>query len=286
MKYQLFAWPLLLAAALTGCQQEGSDESAHTAQPVPVLQAMQGEHRSAANRARDGARKPADTLAFWGFQPDMTVVEVWPGGGWYTEVLAPALRDQGKLIAASFPDDATPAWRARMAQKYREKLAAHPQAYDQVEIVPFDPPQHPRFAEPGSADMVILSRHFHNFIRGDIVDEVLAASREALRPGGILAIVQHRALPAAIPEAEQRTGYVREQWLIDTVEAAGFALDASSDLHHNPRDSRDHDAGVWTLPPSLRTCKGLDDEQQRQACVDKYTTIGESDRMTLRFIRQ
>ena len=120
MKHQLFAWPLLLAVALTSCQQEGSNESAHTAQPGPVLQAMQGEHRSAANRARDGARKPADTLAFWGFQPDMAVVEVWPGGGWYTEVLGPALRDQGKLIAASVPDDATPAWRARMAQKYRE----------------------------------------------------------------------------------------------------------------------------------------------------------------------
>ncbi|MCU5784315.1 hypothetical protein MA04_03615 [Alcanivorax balearicus MACL04] len=273
---------MLPAMALSGGQREGST----SAQPDGVQQALEGNHRSVANRARDDARKPGETLTFWGFQPDMTVVEVWPGGGWYTEILAPSLRDRGKLIAANFPDDAKPDWRAAMAREYREKLAAHPQVYDQVKIVPFDPPAHPDLAPSGSADMVILSRHFHNFILGGIVDEVLSASRRALRPGGVLAIVQHRAKPDATPEAEQRTGYVREQWLVKKVESAGFILKASSPLNHNPRDSREHEDEVWSLPPSLRTCKQLADPSKQIACRKKYTAIGESDRMTLRFIRQ
>lgn len=276
----------LLVLMLSGCQPDsGSTSSPDSRLQERVIAALDGEHRSTESRTRDDARKPAETLAFWGLQPDMTVVEVWPGGGWYTEILAPVLRDEGTLIAAGFPDEPTPAWRAAMVRQYQEKLAAHPQVYDRVHVVPFDPPSLTQLAEPGSADMVILSRHFHNFIRNDIVDDVLNAARDALRPGGILAVVQHRAQPDAIPEKEKRTGYVREQWLIDTVEAAGFTLDASSPLHHNPRDSRDHEDGVWALAPSLRSCQGLDGPQ-RDTCVSTFSLIGESDRMTLRFIRQ
>jgi predicted methyltransferase len=132
---------------------------------------------------------------------------------------------------------------------------------------------------------VILSRHFHNFIAAGIVDEVLASAMEALRPGGVLAIVQHRALPDAVPEWEQRTGYVREQWLIETVTSAGFVLQAVSSIHHNPHDSREHEDGVWSLPPSFRTCSRMEATTEKQVCLDRFAAIGESDRMTLKFVK-
>ena len=271
------------AMLLTGCIHGNSGRN--DAAPSVLQQAIEGSHRSAANRARDVARKPAETLAFWGFRPEMTVVEVWPGGGWYTEVLAPALRDQGRLIAASFPESAKPSFRAAIGRDYLAKLAANPALYDRVEIVPFDPPEYTVLAPAGTADMVILSRHFHNFIASGIVDQVLVSALEALRPGGVLAIVQHRALPDAVPEWEQRSGYVREQWLIETVTSAGFVLQAVSSMHHNPRDSRVHEDGVWSLPPSFRTCSRMDAATEKQACLDRFTAIGESDRMTLKFVK-
>lgn len=268
---------------VTGCIHGGSGKT-ETAASV-LQQAVDGPHRSPANRARDAARKPLETLAFWGFRPDMTVVEVWPGGGWYTELLAPALREEGRLIAASFPESAKPSFRAAIGRDYLAKLAATPEVYDQVEVVPFDPPDFTQLAPAGTVDMVILSRHFHNFISTGIVDEVLASALEALRPGGVLAIVQHRALPDAVPEWEQRTGYVREQWLIDTVASAGFALQAVSSMHHNPRDEREHQDGVWSLPPSFRTCSRIEVPTEKQACLDRFSAIGESDRMTLKFVK-
>lgn len=249
-----------------------------------IEQALHGEHRSAESRARDIHRRPLKTLAFWGFEPDMTVVEVWPGGGWYSEILAPALKDRGQLVVANFPLDATPQWRADSAKRFADKMAAKPEVYGSVQIVPFSPPEYVSFGESGSADMVVLSRHFHNFIRADIVDDVLAASRDVLKKEGVLAIVQHRALDDATPEWEKRTGYVREDWLVEKVESAGFQLEASSDLNHNPKDPREHEAGVWSLPPSLRACRSVE-ESQRSRCLDTYENIGESDRMTLRFRR-
>lgn len=268
---------------VTGCVQRESGNAG--AAPSVLQQAIDGTHRSAANRARDIARKPAETLAFWGFRPDMTVVEVWPGGGWYTEVLAPALRDEGRLIAASFPESAKPPFRAAIGRDYLAKLAADPEVYGRVEVVPFDPPEYTVLAPAGTADMVILSRHFHNFIATGIVDEVLASAFEALRPGGVLAIVQHRALPDAVPEWEQRSGYVREQWLIEAVTSAGFVLQAVSSMHHNPRDGREHEDGVWSLPPSFRSCSRMEASTEKQACLDRFTAIGESDRMTLKFVK-
>lgn len=244
--------------------------------------AAEGEHRSVANRARNLFRHPVETLQFFGLRPEMTVVEVWPGGGWYSEVLAPALRDSGVLIAANFPESAMPPFRARIGADYLAKLAAEPQLYDQVRVVDFDPPSISSLGEPGSADMVLLSRHFHNFIRAKITDEVLAAAHQALKPGGVLAVVQHRAAADAVPESQQRDGYVRQQWLIDTITAAGFEFVASSEVNANPADQRDHPAGVWSLPPSLRSCAELEGEAW-QTCAEQYRQIGESDRMTLRF---
>lgn len=274
---------------LSACGEQPATPDKSAAEPVVdsawqarLQAAAEGDHRSARNLARNAFRHPVSTLLFLGLQPDMTVVEVWPGGGWYSEVLAPALRDNGTLIAANFPDSAMPPFRARIGADYLAKMAAQPDVYDQVQVVDFDPPASATLGEPATADMVLLSRHFHNFIRGDIVAEVLSAARQVLKPGGVLAIIQHRAAADAVPETEQRDGYVRQQWLIDTVTAAGFEFVASSEINANPQDSRDHPAGVWSLPPSLRSCSDLQGDAW-QDCAKTYRQIGESDRMTLRF---
>ncbi len=261
---------------------EASDQSDDIARLL--ADATAGDHRSDGNRARDQYRNPVETLQFFGLAPDMTVVEVWPGGGWYTEILAPVLREQGRLIAAGFPEDGSP-YQVRMARALNEKLAAEPDVYDRVEVIGFAPPDHSSMGEPGSADLVLLSRAFHNLIAGNNVDGVLAAAHEVLRPGGVLAVIQHRDLPDAAPEEDVRTGYVREDYVIERVTAAGFELADSSEINANPRDTRDHEAGVWTLPPSLRLCGQVEDEAERAACEAQYRAIGESDRMTLKFVK-
>lgn len=250
-----------------------------------IAAAAEGAHRSAANIERNADRHPVETLTFFGLRPDMTVVEVWPGGGWYSEVLAPVLRDEGTLVAASYPPDGDVPFRAQMTRDYRSRLEQHPEVYSAVEHVPFAPPTHGDLGAPASADMVLLSRHFHNFINAGITEQVLQAAHDVLRPGGILAVVQHRAAEDAVPEAEQRDGYVRESFVIEQVEQAGFRLGARSEVNANPKDTRDHDMGVWTLPPSLRACRAIEEEAERTGCEEKYRAIGESDRMTLRFIK-
>ncbi len=275
---------LMLAATLlaplgSAWPQASSEESIRQG----VRAAAESEHRSEDNRARNRYRHPVDTLAFFGLEHDMTVVEVWPGTGWYTEVLAPVLREEGQLVAAAFPADGEPAFRGRIRDAFEDKLADHPEVFSQVQVIDFDPPEHARLGEPSSADMVLLSRHFHNFIDAGITDTVLAASREVLRPGGILAVVQHRATEDAVPEAEKRTGYVRESLVIKAAREVGFELAARSEINANPQDTADHPAGVWTLPPTLRYCRNKEDPDQRSQCVEKYRAIGESDRMTLRF---
>ena len=294
-------WLLMVCLfTLAGCQ-EGEPPTGPVPDDVPLQaeegerrdtlmgelleSAAQGEHRSEENRARNRYRNPVETMLFFGIDADMTVVEIWPGGGWYSEVLAPVLRESGRLIAAGFSKESEIDYHVRIATEFEQKLQAHPDIYDRVEVVPFDPPSLTRLGDPGTADMVLISRHFHNFIRNDIVEDVLSAAHEVLKDGGTLAVIQHRAQPDAAPESEQRTGYVRESHLIDLVTAAGFELQASSEINANPADSADHPAGVWTLPPSLRYCSQVE-EDQRAECEAKYRAIGESDRMTLKFSKR
>ena len=245
--------------------------------------AADGDHRSDANRARNRYRNPVETLAFFGLEANHTVIEIWPGGGWYTEVLAPVLRDRGTLVAANFPVDPEGGMTSRMGQALLDKLQGNPEIYDQVEVIGFMPPDMASLGETGSADLVLLPRALHNLMaRGAHVD-VLEASFDVLRPGGVLGVIQHR-LPADRDfDPEERTGYVPEAAVIEAAEAAGFVLDGSAEINANPLDTADHPMGVWSLPPNLRACQGLDDEAEASACREQFEAIGESDRMTMRF---
>lgn len=250
-----------------------------------LAEALAGSHRSEDNRQRDRYRNPIETLLFLGLEPDSHVVEIWPGGGWYTEILAPALKPEGELVVANYPADSDGDMYGRMGQRLLDKLEADPEVYDQVEVVTLMPPDQATLGPEGSADIVLLSRHFHNLLARAQAETVLAAAHDVLKPGGVLGVIQHR-LPEGRPfEASEPIGYVPESVVIDEVEAAGFTLDARSEINANPLDPADHEAGVWTLPPTLATCRDIDDPEQRAACVEPLEAIGESDRMTLRFLK-
>lgn len=233
--------------------------------------AAAGEHRSADNKARDAYRHPVETLTFFGLEPDMTVVELWPGGGWYTEILAPVLKDEGKLYAASWDPTLDSEYVQTNLAKYKEKIADR-DVYGDVELTVLGRGK-TDIAPAGSADLVVTFRNMHSW--GDeFAAEVLAAAYEALKPGGVLGVVQHRADPDSPPDPDERTGYFSEARAIELAEAAGFELVASSDINANPKDTKDYESGVWALPPSLRD--GAD---------PKYLEIGESDRFTLKFAK-
>lgn len=244
-----------------------------------LQQVLDMEHR-AQSSARDEFRHPQQTLDFFGLQPEMTVVEIWPGGGWYTEILAPYLRDSGTFYAAHFDPDTGVEYFRRSLSNFEEKLAANPELYDQVKMSVFDPPAKTEIAPAGSADMVVTFRNAHNwYMRGggeEKLQVAFDAFYQALKPGGILGVVDHR-LPEDRPDSEQdASGYIKQSVVVAAAEKAGFTLAGSSDVNANPKDSADHPSGVWTLPPSLR--EGDTDRE-------KYLAIGESDRMTLKFVK-
>jgi len=233
--------------------------------------------RSPAHRARNPYRHPAETLDFFGIRADMTVVEISPGGGWYTEILAPFLRQRGQLYAAGYDPESESEYYRKGAARFRAKLAADPSRYDRVRVTVFDPPDKLEAAPPGSADMLLTFRNFHNWMGEGSADRALAGFARVLKPGGILGVVQHRAEPSAAQDPKASKGYVREDHLIELAERAGFDLVARSEINANPRDTRDYPDGVWTLPPSFT----LGDVDR-----DRYAAIGESDRMTLKFIKR
>jgi len=234
-----------------------------------IAAAIAGAHRSEDNRKRDRFRHPAETLEFFGLEPSMTVVEMAPGGGWYTEVLAPVVRDHGTLVAA-IPDPAE----SEYGQRFVERMEQHPEVFDQVQTVIFDLPERASLGEPGSADMVLTFRSTHGWVGRGQAERVYQAMFDVLRPGGVLGVVQHRADEGADPEVAVEQGYVPEAHVIQLAEAAGFVLEERSEINANPADDHDHPEGVWTLPPSLR----LGDADRAE-----WEAIGESDRMTLRF---
>ena len=239
--------------------------------------AVDGSHRSAANRARDGARHPVDTLRFMDVQADHTVIELSPGGGWYTEILAPLLREQGLLYAATYAaDDAREG--ARKARKnFEAKLAAVPAVYDRVRLITL--PTGPRFTDPlpaGGVDRVLTFRNIHNWLDAGHLDESLQAFAAALKPGGVFGVEEHRAKPGTPVQQMKDTGYIAEDFLIERARAAGLVLQARSEINANPRDTKDHAQGVWALPPTLA---GGDADRAR------FLAIGESDRFTHRYVK-
>ncbi|MEM9729150.1 MAG: methyltransferase [Myxococcota bacterium] len=230
-----------------------------------------GATRSPENKARDEYRHPVETLTFFGVEPDMHVLEVRPGGGWYTEILALFLKEKGQLTVGVPSAEGR---RAKYRNRFIELKATRPDILGEVEIATFDPPSQIDLGPDGSVDMVLTFRNTHNWISDGGEEEAYAAFFDVLRPGGVLGVVQHRADDGANPGQSAKNGYVPESYVIAVAEKAGFELVGSSDINRNERDTHDHPAGVWTLPPVLR----LGDTGRAQ-----YEEIGESDRMTLKF---
>ncbi|MEC9367866.1 MAG: methyltransferase [Pseudomonadota bacterium] len=237
--------------------------------------AASGAHRSPANRERDLYRHPVETLLFFGIKPDMTVVEIYPGSGWYTEILAPFLKERGKLFAASWDRDNEPERVRQNLDRFHEKLRANPEAYSGVAVTALS--RHKTEIAPrGSADMVLTFRNIHNWMKTGFDGIVFRAMYDALKPGGVLGVVEHRGNPEVWQDPQALSGYVNEEHVVQLAEAAGFRLAARSEINANAKDTKDYPEGVWTLPPTLR----LKDKDR-----DKYMAIGESDRMTLKFVK-
>lgn len=247
--------------------------------------AIAGKHRDPAFVSRDQYRHPKETLEFFGLKPDMTVVEISPAKGWYTEILAPVLRDEGILYEAGFAMTAstTPDWQKDMQIEFVNKLMQHPEVYDHVVVTELAPPERMTIAPPGTADMVLTFRNVHNWIKAENVQSMFEIFYRTLKPGGVLGIVEHRALPKISLEQMSKTGYVSEEFVIQLAQAIGFRFEESSEINANAADTKDHPEGVWTLPPTLRLCKKLKTGASKDECIKKYMAIGESDRMTLRF---
>ncbi|NJN52034.1 MAG: class I SAM-dependent methyltransferase [Gammaproteobacteria bacterium] len=258
----------------------------HGGTPSNLPRPRPGEHRTEANRARDGFRHPIETLTFFGVTPTSSVVEVWPGGGWYTEILAPYLRTGGVYFAAGFAmtlADA-PEFFSNAQRALANKLASNA-VYDHVVLTELSAPERAVMAPPGSADFVLTFRNVHNWFARGNADAMMAAFNRALKPGGVLGIVEHRAKPGTADEVMKKSGYMTEQYVIDLAAKHGFTLAARSEINANAKDSTDHPAGVWTLPPNLRHCQPMADGPDKSACIATYTAIGESDRMTLKFVK-
>jgi predicted methyltransferase len=282
---------LLLGLGLVACEKkstetttpETTDKPADTAEPAfPDLDsAIAGAHRSDENKARDAARHPKETLEFFGIQRNMTVVELWPGGGWYTEILGPYLRDEGKLIVTNLP--ATHERYGARAKAYEDNIKAKPELYGDVTFVaqPTAPTDEFVLAPEGTVDLVVTFRNSHGWHNGGMTDLVFGAAFKALKPGGILGIEQHRANEGGDVDAMSKQGYLPESVVIAAAEKAGFELVEKSEINANPKDTKDHPGGVWMLPPNLSGAEeGKEQTPEEKA---KYSAIGESDRMTLKF---
>jgi len=241
-----------------------------------IEKAVASEHRSAKNKARDGYRHPKETLDFFGIKQDMKVLEVLSGRGWYTEVLAPILKDNGQLTVTSFGDKHPSEYLRGIHKDFEKFLDSNPDVYSNVNRVIFKDGEYLKGVADNSQDMVVTFRNTHNWIRFGGIEEAYRSFYRVLKKGGVLGVVQHRANEGSDAKESAQKGYVPESYLIKLVESMGFELVDKSEVNANPKDTKDHPEGVWTLPPSYRL-KDVD--------KDKYTAIGESDRMTLRFVK-
>ena len=279
--------PALLLAACTAQEPAPAPEAAapatEAAEPAPpatddaLAAAVAGDWRTPDFVARDRYRHPAETLAFFGIAPDQTVIEITPGGGWYAEILAPYLRGNGHYVAAVWDDaiEGQPDYRYRLNKELRGKFAGNAAVYGTPEVRVFDP-EAPAFGPAGSADAVVTFRNAHNWVAAGDGAAYFKAFFDVLKPGGTLGVVDHRAKPGTDAETMNESGYLTEELVIGLATGAGFELAGKSEVNANPADTKDHPNGVWTLPPSNR---------HDEADDARYEAIGESDRMTLRFVK-
>ena len=279
------------ASSISGCGGAASSGSTAvtSARPSPeapiartnahdaLTAAVAGPQRTERERARDVYRHPVETLEFFGLTKETKALEVSPGGGWYTAILAPTLKDHGELAITSAdpngpPDDEG----TRDARARATRFAAAPDAFGKVRTVVVGSPR--SYGPDGSEDMVLVFRNVHNWVADGSLPAILAAIHRVLKPGGVLGVEAHRANPGARTDAKAAddTGYLPEAFVVQSIEAAGFKLVARSEINANPKDTKDHPKGVWTLPPSF----ALGDVDRA-----KYAAIGESDRMTLKFVK-
>ena len=261
----------LIALALTGANAMAAPATP-VATPDPQLTAVVASSgRTATLKVRDPARHPAEELTFFGLKPHMTVVEIWPGSGYWTEILGPYLASSGHYYAALEPggnkeaDEGNARWRARVAgHKDRiGKITETKLGKDHFDIAP-----------PGSADLVVTFRNLHNWVNGGYADAALAACFRALKPGGILGVEDHRGRTDRPQDPKAENGYLREDYAVALAKKAGFELVASSEINANPKDTKDWVDGVWTLPPTL---------SQGDKDRDRYLAIGEADNFVLKF---
>ncbi len=306
---------IALITLLAGCQQSSEPEApassaetkapmttpepveeTATATPEPVISETQqladrlfdvlgSEHRSEDNRARDRYRNPAPTLTFFGLQPSFTVIEINPGGGWYSEIVAPVVNGQGQYIAAMIDPgiEGAPGYAARQAEGMQTKLAEQSEHYGSARVQLYNPAE-PEFGDAGSADMVLTFRNVHGWINGGQAETMFQAFFTALKPGGTLGVVQHRAAADADVSESSANGYVPEAAVIALAEEAGFEFVERAEINANAKDTRDHPRGVWSLPPTLAPDEGAN-EEAIAASREARSAIGESDRMTLRFVK-
>lgn len=271
-----------VAAAALACIAPAAYAASSAAADQAIEAAVHGSWRSPAHVKRDSARHPVQTLEFFGIRPNMRVVEVLPGGGWYTEILAPLVRDQGQLIEAAPPAAGTSGWMHGMALDYRAKLAADPAVYGKVRLEPFEMPEYMGLGAPDSADMVVTFRNIHDMmyanVHGEVTDSVLMAflrsAYQVLKPGGVLGIVAHRCNPDMALSDCFKLARVPQPFLIHEAQEAGFHFGGASEVNANPRDPRT--APVFYFTPALSPKSGD---------VAHYRTLGDADNMTLRFVK-
>lgn len=265
---------LCLILSLASCAHGKKDRSAHY-NTKKLSKIVDGDHRSMENRDRNVYRNPVETLQFFEVEPDMTVVEVSPGRGWYTEILGPYLKKKGKLYLATFSPTTTNEYRQGMYKDLVKYLDDQKEHFGDVELTAFELPEVAGpIAPDASADRVLTFRNVHGYLRAGQEKAAFESFFKALKPGGILGVVQHREKASRKQDPKVVSGYVREDLVIQIAEAAGFEFVSKSEVNANYLDTADHPDGVWSLPPALRA-----KEKNRE----KYLAIGESDRMTLKF---
>lgn len=280
-RFVIISLSMLATAACGGsappAAKSGEESTAQVDAKLATV--LAGAQRTEKERARDQYRHPRETLEFFGLREDMTVVELSAGQGWYTAVLGPVLAAKGKLsVTGGDPNGPPDGEGTKNAKVLAERLAKDAAVFGKVNMIAADWHKDVSLGPDGSADMVVTFRNLHGWIEGNEADRVFAASFRVLKHGGILGIEEHRANPGVPTDAKTigDTGYVPEAYAIQLAEKAGFKLVEKSEINANPKDTKNHPEGVWTLPPTLK----LGDKDR-----DKYLAIGESDRMTLKFVK-